>query len=65
MDPLTFYTIGIVYRPKDTPELADPQPGRLSRLSHRLLTLIRRKVAAASAERPPTIPLIECYAEQE
>jgi hypothetical protein len=63
MEPLTHYTIGIIYRQQEEPEPFAHEPSES--LFRRLLTLIRRKVEAVPPDHQPNIPLIECYGEQE
>ena len=73
MEPLTHYTIAIIYQQKVPPEATEQgtpneQTARWLRLTRRLITLIRQTVAGATTDRQPQIasnPLIECYREQE
>jgi hypothetical protein len=73
MEPLTHYTIAIIYQQKAPPEPTEhgtshEQTARWLRLSRRLITRIGQTVANATTDRQAqsaSNPLIECYREQE
>jgi hypothetical protein len=71
MEPLTHYTIAIVYQQRTPEQAADPPPllppARKYRLFSHLRTRLRSMVADITADRQANVTssLIECYQKQE